>query len=71
MTVSPAGISAFQQAQLQEQVQFAVLRKSRDAAKTQGAGMLKLLEGAANLQQSQVATGSIEPHKGTKLDTYA
>jgi hypothetical protein len=71
MIVSPAGISAFQQGQLKEQVQFAVMRKGREAAKQQGAGMLKLLEGAANLQKAQVGTGSIEPFKGTAIDLLA
>lgn len=47
-----ASISAFKQAEVQQQVIYAVARKSLDHAKAQGDAALTLLQGAAELAQN-------------------
>lgn len=69
--ISASSISAFQQATLRNEVQTRVARKAQDVAKQQGQAAISLLEGAAQLQQQQVQTFSVEPHKGHALDLLA
>jgi len=63
--ISPAAASAFQQAQVLQQVNVAVARKSLDAAEQQGQASLKLLEAAADLARQQPAN---PPTLGSLLD---
>lgn len=69
MTV--AGASALAQAQVAQQVNTAVARKSLDAAKLQGQAAVSLLQQAASLQKQMVQNVSLEPGKGTQLDVFA
>ena len=71
MSVSAASISAFQQADLVNQVQTRVARKTLDVAEQQGQAAISLLEGAAQLQEQQVRSLSVEPFKGQALDVIA
>ena len=47
-----AAFSAISQAQVQNDVAFAVARKSLDAAKAQGDAAISLLQSAADIQQN-------------------
>ena len=58
MDVSAAGISAFQQAQLKDQVGISVMRKVNDSAKQQAAQLLSLMQ----------PVGPSEPGKGGVID---
>ncbi len=66
MEVSAAGISAFQQAQLKDEVGLRMLKKTLDASKAQGDAAVSLLQQAADLSQQIVA----EPGKGQNIDLY-
>ncbi len=46
--LTAATASAITQARQDQQVQFAVLKKSHDAAKAEGAAVVKLIESAAS-----------------------
>ncbi len=54
--------TALSNAQLKEQVGYAVMKKSMDASKQQGQAALSLLESAAKVARSS------EPGKGASLD---
>lgn len=69
--ISPAAISGFQHEQLLSQVQTAVAKKGLDVARAQGDATVALLEQASQLQQSQVASMKLEPHKGASIDVIA
>mgnify|MGYP001827524578 CR=1 FL=1 len=51
-----AAISSFSQAQVQQEVAYAVARKSLDAAKAQGDAAIALLQSAADVQQNAQQT---------------
>ncbi|MEE9404979.1 MAG: YjfB family protein [Algisphaera sp.] len=64
MNFTAADATAMNQAQLDQEVAFAMARKNLDAQKQQGAAAMQLLEGAANLAKQ----GPITPGKGLSLN---
>lgn len=58
---SVAQFSAISQAVVQQDVAYAVARKSLDTARAQGDAAIALLQGAAEIQQSVQTQRSLEP----------
>ena len=66
-----SSFSALQAAQVQQQVDVAVARKSLDAMEAQGQAAVSLLQDAAAFQDQMVAAASPLPHIGKALDVFA
>ena len=73
MSIDAAAASGLAQAQLLQQVDVAVARKTLDAAEAQGEAALALLDAAAELaeQPARQASGATQPGKGRLIDVSA
>jgi hypothetical protein len=57
---STSAASALQNAETQDQVKFAIAKKSLDAQKQQGDAVVKLIEQAAEIQQNQASSEGVD-----------
>jgi hypothetical protein len=58
-------------AQTQQSIQVSVAKKTLDAARQEGAAVLKLLESATQIAPAEVTLGAIVSGKGQRLDVSA